>query len=200
MGLVSPATLATSTAPFADAAASILGSWARYAVAAGAAIACFGTLNGWILVTGQITLATAQDSLFPKPFARLSRRGTPAFGLAVSSGLITLLIAMNYTKSLVEQFTFIILLSTLSALVAYALATMAELMIFVKERHRLVGQKLLKASVISGLAFLYSLWTIAGSGPETVYWGFLLLLSGIPIYVWMKWRHVSRRRISAEGN
>jgi APA family basic amino acid/polyamine antiporter len=38
------------------------------------------------------------------------------------------------------------------------------------------------------LAFVYSIWAIAGSGHETVYWGFLLLLVGIPIYVWMKFR------------
>ena len=44
-------------------------------------------------------------------------------------------------------------------------------------------------SVITAiLAFVYSIWAIAGSGHETVYWGFLLLLVGIPIYVWMKFR------------
>jgi APA family basic amino acid/polyamine antiporter len=190
--LVAPANLVTSSAPFADAATSILGPWAGYAVAAGAAIACFGTLNGWILIVGQIPFATARDSLFPSRFSRLSRRGTPVFALAVSSGLVTLLIAMSSTRSLVEQFTFIVLLSTLSALVAYILATMSELMILAKERRRLTGRKLLKVSVLTVSAFLYSLWAIAGAGQETVYWGFLLLLSGIPLYVWMKWRREPR--------
>jgi APA family basic amino acid/polyamine antiporter len=31
------------------------------------------------------------------------------------------------------------------------------------------------------------LWAIYGSGPETVYYGFLLLLMGIPVYIYMKW-------------
>jgi APA family basic amino acid/polyamine antiporter len=45
MGVIPPAALARSTAPFADAASSMWGVWAADAVAAGAAIACFGALN-----------------------------------------------------------------------------------------------------------------------------------------------------------
>ncbi len=36
---------------------------------------------------------------------------------------------------------------------------------------------------IAALAFAYSLWAIGGAGAETVYWGFLLLLAGLPVYV-----------------
>jgi APA family basic amino acid/polyamine antiporter len=43
--------------------------------------------------------------------------------------------------------------------------------------------------IVPALAFLYSLWTIGGSGRDTVYWGFLLLLAGIPLYVWNKLRY-----------
>ena len=48
-------------------------------------------------------------------------------------------------------------------------------------------------TLIPGLAFVYSLWTIAGSGRDTVYWGFLLLMAGVPVYVWNKWRGSVRR-------
>jgi basic amino acid/polyamine antiporter, APA family len=36
------------------------------------------------------------------------------------------------------------------------------------------------------LAFAFSIWALVGSGMETVYWGFIAILSGIPFYVWMK--------------
>ena len=29
---------------------------------------------------------------------------------------------------------------------------------------------------------------IVGSGYKTIAWGFILLLAGIPVYVWMKWQ------------
>ena len=43
-------------------------------------------------------------------------------------------------------------------------------------------------ALVALLAFGYSLWAIAGAGYEVVFKGFLLLLAGIPIYVWMRWR------------
>ena len=42
------------------------------------------------------------------------------------------------------------------------------------------------AVLVAILAFLYSFWAIAGSGQEAVYWGFLLLMAGVPVYVWVK--------------
>ena len=43
----------------------------------------------------------------------------------------------------------------------------------------------LAAAVIASLAFAYSLWAIAGAGADVVYWGFLLLFGGLPVYVWI---------------
>ncbi len=188
MGIVPPAALAASNAPFADAARAIWGHWAGYAVGAGAAISCFGALNGWILLQGQIPLAAARDGLFPRPFSRMSRNGTPAAGIVMSSVLVTLLIGLNYTKGLVEQFNFIILLAALNTLVAYTLSSMSQLMIFIREREKFVGERLLGSSIIAVLAFVYSLWAIAGAGRDIVYLGFLLLFAGIPVYVWIVWR------------
>jgi APA family basic amino acid/polyamine antiporter len=52
MSLIDPAVLSDSPAPFADAARTLAGSAAGRAIAAGAAISCFGALNGWILLCG----------------------------------------------------------------------------------------------------------------------------------------------------
>lgn len=188
MGVIPPIGLAASTAPFADAAGVMWGSWAAYAVGIGAAISCFGALNGWILLQGQIPLAAALDGLFPKSFRRLSTRGTPVFGLVVSSILITVLMFMNYTRGLVEQFTFIILLATLTTLVPYVFSSMAYLMLVLRDPAVASGRQVAASVTVGALAFLYSGWAIAGSGRDTVYWGFLLLIAGIPLYVWVTWR------------
>ena len=188
MGILPPEALAASAAPFADAAGQVWGGWAAYAVAGGAAISCFGALNGWILLQGQIPLAAANDGLFPAGFGRLSKRRTPAFGILASSVLVTVVIGMNYTKSFVEQFNFIIMLATLHTLIPYVLSSMSQLMIFVNERTSLKGERLLGPTLIASLAFLYSLWAVAGAGRDIVYYGFLLLLAGVPVYVWIAWR------------
>jgi APA family basic amino acid/polyamine antiporter len=189
MGIIAPAELASSTAPFADAAGSIWGSWGRWIIGAGAAISCFGALNGWILIAGQVPRAAALDGLLPARFERLGPRGTPVFGLIFSSAIATVLIAMNYTRGLVQAFTFLILLATLATLMPYVFASMTGLMIALRERRtssasgRTIGRM-----VLSVLAFGFSLWAIAGAGPSTVYWGFMLLVAGLPVYAAMRWR------------
>jgi APA family basic amino acid/polyamine antiporter len=157
-------------------------------VAIGAIISAFGALNGWILLQGQVPLAAARDRLFPAAFARTTRSGTPVFGLVVSSVLVTVLMAMNYTASLVDQFTFIILLATLTTLIPYTYSAAAQVMLFITDRDRFSGQRLLGATVVAGLAFAYTIWAIAGAGYEVVFKGTILLLLGIPIYLWMKWQ------------
>ncbi len=184
MGILPMGDLAESTAPFADAGRSIWGSTAGSLIAIGAAISAFGALNGWILLQGQMPMAAARDGLFPSIFGRMSARGTPVAGLVISSLLITGLTALNYTATLVERFTFIILLATLSTLVPYVFSAIAELVIFVREREKFRGERLAGATVIAVLALLYSLWAIVGAGWETVIWGFLLLLAGLPFYWW----------------
>ncbi len=42
--------------------------------------------------------------------------------------------------------------------------------------------------VISVLAFGFSMWAIIGAGQPAVFWGFVLLVAGIPVYVAMRWR------------
>jgi APA family basic amino acid/polyamine antiporter len=133
-GVIPPAVLASSTAPFGEAAEVMWGRWAGSFVAAGAVISCFGALNGWILLQGRVPYAAARDGVFPAAFARLSPRGTPVFGLVFSSVLVTMLLMLNFGAGLVDQFTFIILLATLTALLPYTFATMAELMLYIKHR------------------------------------------------------------------
>jgi len=184
MGILPASDLATSTAPFADAGRAVWGSWAGSLIAAGAAISAFGALNGWVLLQGQWPMAAARDGLFPSVFGKLSRRGTPVAGIVISSLLVTGLMALNFTASLVEQFTFIILLATLSTLIPYAFSAVAELVIFVREREEFRGERLAGASVIAVIALLYSLWAISGTGGGTVLWGIVLMVAGLPIYFW----------------
>jgi len=181
MSLVPREALGVSTAPFVDAARTQVGDWAAGAVAAGAALSCFGALNGWTLLVGQLPLAVARDGLFPRIFARISQRGTPAAGLIIAGVLTTALVLLNYTRGLVELFTFFILLSTLNTLIPYVFSSLA--LFLLPERGREALPRGIAAAAI--LAFAYSLWAMTGAGAETIYWGFLLLIAGLPVYVFL---------------
>jgi APA family basic amino acid/polyamine antiporter len=189
MGVMSNAELVKSNAPYADAAIKMFGNgWVAAFVGVGAALSALGALNGWIMVQAQVPMAAARDGLFPKIFSKTTKHGAPYVGLIISSILISVLLIMSQSDSLVEQFTFIILLSTMTVLIPYAYTTIGEIIIFVKHREKFNGQRFGKAVILSSLAFLYVLWAIAGAGMDVVYFGVLVLLLGTPLYVWLKAR------------
>lgn len=180
MSLLAPSVLGQSQAPFADAARTLWGGVGATIIALGASISAFGALNGWVLLAGQLPLAVAQDGLFPRVFARVSRNGTPAAGMLIAGVLTTALVALNYTRGLVDLFTFFILLSTLTTLVPYVFSSLAVFLVRRKEQQSRLPHGI---AIAAALAFAYSLWAIGGAGQETIYWGFLLLICGLPVYV-----------------
>jgi len=186
MGIIAPTELHNSSAPFADAAQIAWGNWASVLVAIGATIACFGALNGWILLQGQIPLAAARDKLFPPSFKILSGKGIPVIGIIIASVLASVLVGINYTKGLVQMFSFIIMLSTLCCLLPYLFSSLSEIMLYLKKKKSYNRNKLIAAFCVSVPAFFYSLWAITGLEYEIILWGLLLLLAGIPIFVYIK--------------
>lgn len=183
MGIIEPSILQNSAAPFADAAQIIWGKWSSYAIAIMAAISCFGALNGWILMQGQIPLAAARDKLFPVMFKKVSKSGIPLIGIIISSILASILVSMNYSKGLIQMFSFIIMLSTLTCLLPYLLSSLSEVMLYLKKKKAYSKRNLYSAIAIAIPAFSYSLWAVSGLGAEVIIWGIALLISGIPIYV-----------------
>jgi APA family basic amino acid/polyamine antiporter len=184
-GILPVETLKESPAPFAEAGKLIGGEYAGYFVAAGAAIAAIGALNGWILITSQIPMATAKDNLFPKIFKKENKNGVPIFGLIIGSILTSIVMLMNYSEGLVDQFEFIVLLTTLTCLVPYLFVSSSYILVIIERK--LHVNSWMKTFVLGGLGFTYSLWAVYGSGHDTVFYGFLLLLAGIPLYIIMQW-------------
>lgn len=186
MGIVPAGELAQSHAPFADAGRLLWGGWAGLLIAGAATISCFGALNGWILIAGQFLQAVANDGLFPRPFAQESARGTPAAGLLASASMASVVVLANYTHGMVAMFTFIVLLSTLGVIVAYLFSAMADIVL----ARRAGGGMPVRDLPLGCAAFAFSLWAVMGAGKDAVYWNFVLLALGIPLYVWQM-RHAN---------
>lgn len=199
IGVVPSAVLATSAAPLAEVARTMWGGVGGLAVAVGAVIATFGTLNGFTMLTGQVPYGAALDRVFPERLGRLSRFGTPANALVFSNLLASILVAMNFAQGLVGAFNAIILLAVMSSLLPYALCALAELMILLQTGRSVAGPQVTKVAVLGAVGFLYALWAIYGAGAETVFLGFLLILAGIPVHVAIKWRYRAQDNAAAPG-
>ena len=180
MGLLPASELARSTAPFADAGRLLWGPSASWLIAGAAAISCFGALNGWILIAGQFPQAVATDGLFPGFFARESARGTPTTALLTAATIVSVMVLANYTRGMVAMFTFIVLLSTLSNVVAYLFCSMADV-VLARRSGRPVP---LRDPILACAAFAFSMWAVIGAGADPAYWNLILLALGIPLYAW----------------
>ena len=175
-----------SPAPFVDAAEKMGGKYMASFVGLGTIIAGIGALNGWILMTGQMPLAASKDKLFPEVFGKQNSKGVPILGLIIGSVLTSFVMLMNYNDSLVNQFEFLILLSTFICLVPYLFTAASFSLISLRN---FKNGELIKNIILSVLGFLFSIWAIYGSGKESVFYGFILLLLGIPLYVYIKWKN-----------
>lgn len=175
VALVPPGVLAKSGAPFADAARALWGEAAAVGFAVAGAIACFGTLNGWVMMQGQMPAAIARDGLFPAAFAREDARGTPVFALVVASLASTALIVAKSHGSLVGLFTASILISTAATLVSYVACALAQSL---RERN----ERRPGLAAVAVLALAYSVWALVGAGPDSLLWCAGAAAVGLVVY------------------
>jgi len=183
MGLVPRDELIKSTAPFADAAREMWGPWGAGIVGIGVMISSLGALNGWTLLMGQVPMAAADDQLFPTVFGRRSSRGVPATAIVVSALLSTALLVIQGSSAagFAAFYRIVVGLATLAAVVPYAFCALAVPLVAQATGARSVG-----LTWVERVAFVFALFTVYGCGPEAVLFGFLLLLLGVPVYVWKR--------------
>lgn len=185
-GVVPADVLAQSPAPMSEAAHRLWGPLAGKFMAVVAAVSCLGALNGWALLSAQLPMAAAKDGLMPPLFLRTDARGTPVAGLLVGGTLATLLVIANYSGSLVSLFTFAILLSTAATLLPYVAGCLAWL---VKGR---------EGRFVAAIGLAYSAYALIGTGSESLVWGLVLVVAGLPVYAWLRWR--GRPQSSSSGS
>ena len=71
----------------------------------------------------------------------------------------------------------------MAAVVPYAFCALAVGLISVREAG---AGKPLRLRAVEWIAFVFSIFTIYGCGPQAVLYGLILLLLGIPVYVWLR--------------
>jgi APA family basic amino acid/polyamine antiporter len=178
MGIVPHDKLASCNAPYVEAANIIFGNGAwSIAVAFSAAIVCLGTLNAWILTSGQIALGAAQDKIFPKIFGKKNSNNAPVFSLVIATVGMVPLLALTMDKNLINQVNMIIDVSVTAFIIVYLICVLAFLKIM-KDSNKLNFLNLM----LGLMALIFCVWSLWASGFKT----FLLCLSifstALPLY------------------
>ncbi|HEY3287396.1 MAG TPA: amino acid permease [Gemmatimonadaceae bacterium] len=170
--------VSTSGAPVSDFIAVSWGSIAGGFVALCAVVSCFGCLNGWLLLGGEVPAAMALAGTLPPWFGRLNAHGAPTRSLVLGAGITSLLTLMAYTKVGVAAYNFAILLATATNLLLYLFCVLAVARFMRDGRVRRTGALL--ACTLCALVFV--LWAFYGSGWESLAWGTVLIAAGWPVY------------------
>jgi APA family basic amino acid/polyamine antiporter len=184
MGVVPRSVLVKSSAPFADAAGTMWGYWARTVVAITVVLSSLAALNGWTLLIGQVPRAAAKDGLFPDVFVKLNKNGVPAWGIMISIGLSSLILLMQASGvgTLVNLYKNLINLSTTAEMIPYVFCALSEGLLIAALAH--VKPKIRRIfTPIALISFVFSVLTIYGAGPHAGLWTLILVLLGLPFYV-----------------
>jgi amino acid transporter len=197
MGVVPGKELAASAAPFSTAAQYMFGNWAGSFVSICAVVACLGSLNGWILTTGQVSKAAADDGLFPKIFSGTNRFGTPFKGMLLTGVLMTGIGFLTMSPNLAQQFQIITLLCIFTNLVPYILAIAGIYPIM--RSCKVTPGEFARYGTVAFLALVYCFYATAGSGKDTVFYGCLTMLVSIPLYSFIRRRKSETSPVEQES-
>jgi APA family basic amino acid/polyamine antiporter len=200
MGLVPHHALAGSTTPFTSAFQAIFthGAWAGKLVAALAVVSGIGALNGWTLVTTEVSRAAAQDGLFPKAFAWTDHKDTAWFGILMAALLPSLLMLWTYTTATgLTVFTDLVALTVVTVAIPYLFSACAQLAYLMSERRRVQGWALTRDLSIAGAGVLFSLWVTFAAGYQAVYQALVVVLAGVVLYAFLKARRERLGQVAA---
>lgn len=176
--------LAASDAPFVDLfrrywdAGS--GAWLALAVI----VSGLGALNGWTMLAGEVTASMAAHGIFPARLKAANRHGAPTWSLLLMGVLASAMIAMNYTRSLAEGFTFLTMVVTAASMPLYLVGGAAVFKL--ARRGVLARGKALSLS--AAMSCVFSLWAFYGMGREAFWWGVALGALSLPVFWLVRWR------------
>jgi len=180
MGIMPAEELAKSSAPFADAAAKVLGPAGAVVIALCAIFKAGSSLVGWTLTISQSAAAAAKDGLFPKIFGLTDARGVPALNFLITGILMSLIVVATASPSLAKQFNEIIDMAIILTILPYMYTGIAFLKI-----GKLAGTNrwhhYLVVSIVAVVS-IYCLWVVAGSDASLTRNAMIILFASVPLY------------------
>jgi len=190
MGIVPAATLAKSSAPFADAAAVAVGGSLAGAIALFALIKASGALGGNMLLTLEsleCESVTSVLSTAPRDLPRVSGRT-----LLITGIIATLIVLMSQSPTLVRQFTMVTDVVVVLSMFTYGAACLA----LVPLARVLPLPARLAAQAVGLGGTLFCALIVAASEPGLLIWSVLPVLGAFGAY-WLAVMRRQRRAVAA---
>ena len=164
--------LSNTNFPYSLAMTKCLGGSYGNIVAIIISIVCMGTLNSWILATGQMSSGASRMGLFPSFFSK-EKNQVPIYGIIVQYILILITLILMSDSNINNQISYMIDVSVTAYIMLFALSIFSFLKC-----------KLCKLDyIISLFALLFCIWIFIGTDFNTLIQSLLIPLSGLIIRI-----------------
>jgi APA family basic amino acid/polyamine antiporter len=180
--------LAQSNAPYADLFNRYwqagTGRWLAIAVI----ISGLGALNGWTLLAGEVTASFATHGMFPAAMKAPNRHGAPTWSLLLMGALASVMVMMNYSRSLAEGFTFLTMVVTAASMPLYLAGGMAILKFWKRGTLNATRAVPMLLLISAAMSCIFSLWAFYGMGQEAFVWALALGAISLPVFWLVRYR------------
>jgi arginine:agmatine antiporter len=182
MGLLPAATLAKSSAPYAEAARAALGLGLGGVIAVCALLRATGCVTGWTLIVSETSRSAADEGLFHAFFrTRPGERASPV-NLLVAGALMSIVAVSTATPTVGQQFGTLASMSVLLALYTYVLASFSLI--------RIAGEfspmRRAGATLTAAAAIAASLTLIASAKPVELGVALVPLAAAAALDLWLR--------------
>jgi basic amino acid/polyamine antiporter, APA family len=191
MLLIPQQELAAANAPYADLFARVLGGRYGELLAAFVVISGLGALNGWTLVVGEVTQSMARHGGFPGALGQENSHAAPARAFLLTGVVSSAMLLSNYTDSIAQGFTFLIVVATAGTLPLYCLGSLALLALRRRGQLGAAGARARWRAAAALAAVAYCVWVSIGIGLKPLLWTIAMGGAGVPVYLWSL--HAQRR-------
>lgn len=182
-GIVPRALLSESPNAYAALFQHTLGSGWETAIQALVFTMCFGSLNSWLLASGQVALTAADSGLFPSFFNKINGRNTPVMGVKITTFCLIACIILLRSQSFAQQIDMLINLSVTLLIMIYVVVAVA-LLKFIRQREITPSPLISLALIIS---LIFCLWTLATTDFLMLVGSLLIPLSGYILARGFRW-------------
>ncbi len=185
-GIVPNADLLNTNAPFGLAFSTMLGPVAGKIVMGMMIMSCFGSLLGWQFTIAGVFKSSAVEGYFPKIFGKVTKTGTPIWGMVVITVVQSLLALMTINPSLSGQFNVLVNLAVVTNVIPYLLS-MASVNVILKSEN-VPDKQIKRTTFVALIASLYSLYALYSSGLEPMFYGSIVTFAGWTLYGFVSYR------------
>ena len=105
----------------------------------------------------------------------------------------------NSSGNLGDAVATLVLVSAVATMVSYAFSAAAQIKWLVLDHGKVPIKHIVRKMIVAGLALLFCILAFLGGGTEEIYWLWMLIVIGVPLYIFILWSRQGKIGGSADS-